>query len=104
MLIWNPRRSGVVATAHELDPLNDCCSIQGFDGDSPWRKLDHLSPTQHLIAEQFPYSRDWKEKPRASIPYVRRMTRTSPPSPKRYPAARRRCGGRTESARQTTAK
>ena len=50
------------------------------------------------------YSRDWKEKPRASIPYVRRMTRTSPPSPKRYPAARRRCGGRTESARQTTAK
>src|SRR5881397_2258846 len=31
------------------------------------------------------YSRDWKEKPRASIPYVRRMTRTSPPPPKRYP-------------------
>src|SRR5438876_593795 len=44
------------------------------------------------------YSRDWKEKPRASIPCVRRMTRTSPPSPKRYPAAPRRCGGRTESA------
>src|SRR5438034_7994860 len=32
------------------------------------------------------YSRGWKEKRRASIPYVHRITRTSPPSPKRYPA------------------
>src|SRR5207249_7329812 len=50
------------------------------------------------------YSRGWKEKRRASIPYVHRITRTSPPSPKRYPAARRRCGVRTESTGLTTAK
>ena len=37
------------------------------------------------------YSPGWKEKPHASIPYARRMTRTSPPWLKRHRAARRRC-------------
>ena len=36
------------------------------------------------------YSPGWKKKPRASIPYVRRMTRTSPPWLKPHPVAHRR--------------
>ena len=62
--LQHPRMRAIVDA---LDTLYDGCGVQGFDWNLPRRKLDDLSPRQHIRAEQLPHLTGLDEQRRSPL-------------------------------------